>query len=73
MDSTAEVKLVVEKKVIMTIPAKKARLVLLSTFYVFDMHYPEGCLNFNLALEQIFIKGKRDPARINSLISALEQ
>ena len=60
----ATVHLVVERKVVALMPAKKATLVLLSAFYVFNMNYTEGCLNFYKALEVFFLKGKRDVKRL---------
>ncbi len=62
-----------KKKKIATIPAKKALLVLLSTFYAFNMEYTEGCSNFYTALEIIFFHSKRDPSKIkvNRLLAAL--
>ncbi len=68
-----EVELVIEKEKIATIPAKKALLVLLSTFYAFNMEYTEGCSNFYTALEIIFFHSKRDPSKIkvNRLLAAL--
>ena len=57
----ATVHLVVERKVVALMPAKKATL---SAFYVFNMNYTEGCLNFYKALEVFFLKGKRDVKRL---------
>ena len=69
-----EVKLVVEKRVITSVPARKALLLLLSTFYTFNMEYTERCSNFYKALEIIFLKAKRDTSRlkINRLLGALD-
>ena len=69
-----EVKLVVEKRVITSVPARKALLLLLSTFYTFNMEYTEGCSNFYKALEIIFLKAKRDTSRlkVNRLLGALD-
>ena len=51
--------------------AKKALLVLLSTFYAFK-EYTEGCSNFYQALEIIFLSTKRDSSKIkvNRLMAA---
>ena len=37
--------LVIEKKIICKIPHADLPLALLAAFYVFNMHYPEGCNN----------------------------
>lgn len=36
---------VVEKKILAEVPAKELPLALLSAFYTFNMHYPQGCTN----------------------------
>ena len=74
-DSITTVKLMIEKKVVVeSIPAKQALLVLLSSFYTFNMHYTEGCVNFYKALEVIFLKGKLDSKRVklNRFLSSLD-
>ncbi len=50
---------------IATLPANKALLVLLSTFYIYAFKkYTEGCLNFYQALEIISLGTKRDSSKI---------
>ena len=52
----ATAQLVVERKIVALITAKQALLLLLSSFYVFNMHYTEGCLNFYYFLETVVLK-----------------
>ena len=48
--------LVAEKQVVFTFNPKDMPLILLSTFYVFNLHYTEGCINFYTALEVMLLK-----------------
>ena len=73
-DTIVEAKLIIERKVVMTLPAKQAPLVLLAAFYAFNMHYTEGCLNFFKALDIIFLGGKKDKKRpkLNRFLADIE-
>lgn len=46
--------LVVEKKVLCKVPTKELPLALLSAFFAFNMHYPQGCTNLYSFLECFF-------------------
>ena len=66
--------LVVEKKVLCKVPTKELPLALLSAFFTFNMHYPQGCTNLYLFLECFFM-GKKTPyrkTRLSSFIGRLE-
>ena len=68
------VKLVVERDLLATFPSKMAPLVLLSTFYVFNLSFTEGCVNFYTALEVFFLDRKVDSKRtkLNRLCAELD-
>ena len=51
--------LVVEKKIICLFPAKDTTLLLISAFYVFNMHYTVGCTNLFSFFDVIFFKQKK--------------
>ncbi len=46
--------LVIEKKFVTTFDPKEAPLLLLGAFYVFNMHYTEGCINLYTFFEVVF-------------------
>ena len=50
--------LVIEKQIICTFDPKDIPAILLSAFYVFNMHYTEGCTNFYSALEALLLQQK---------------
>ena len=62
-DAITTAHLGVERQMVTLLPATKGLLALLSSFYAFNMHYTEGCINFYTALEMIILK-KRDLKRI---------
>ena len=65
--------LVVEKKTVTTFPQKQALLILLSSFYVNNMHYTEGCKNFFTFLEVVLLKHKKPTkkTRLSAVIAKL--
>jgi len=66
--------LVAEKNIVCTFNLREVGMVLLSAFYAFNMHYPEGCSNFYSALEAILLKQKKPPrkTRLTAFLSRLE-
>ena len=66
--------LIAEKQIICTFDPRDIALVLLSAFYVFNIHYTEGCTNFYSALEAMLLKQKPPPrkTRLNAFLSRLE-
>ena len=54
--------------------AKDILLVLLSSFFAFNVHYPEGCCNFYSLLEVLFLNKKIPPRkpRLSALVSQLK-
>lgn len=62
--------LVVEKKLVAPFSPKDTPLVLISTFFAFNMHYTEGCTNYFTFFEVIFFKCKK-PAKKTRLASLL--
>lgn len=66
--------LVVEKKILTKVPAKELPLALLSAFYTFNMHYPQGCTNLYSFLECFFMSKKtlHRKTRLSSFIARVE-
>ena len=62
--------LVIEKKIICKIPHTDLPLALLAAFYVFNMHYPEGCNNIYSFFEAALM-GKKHPGRKTCLAAVL--
>ena len=62
--------LVVEKQIICKIPLREVPLALLSAFFSFNMHYPQGCTNFYTFFECFFM-GKKTPSKKTRLASML--
>lgn len=54
--------------------AKDILLVLLSSFFAFNVHYPEDCCNFYSLLEVLFLNKKIPPRkpRLSALVSQLK-
>ena len=69
-----EAALVVEKKIVTTMRAEEAPLILLSAFYAFNMHYTEHCSNFYTFFEVIFFNGQRPSKkpRLTALLARLQ-
>ena len=73
MSSVKEAILVIEKTVISSFPPIKTVVVLISAFYVFNMHYTVGCNNLYSFFEVMFFEQKK-PAkktRLTGLIARL--
>ena len=69
-----DVYLVIERApLINKVPIKDMLLVLFASFFVFDVHYPEGCCNFYSLLEVLFLDKKIPPRkpRLSALVSQL--
>ena len=66
--------LIAEKSVLCKFNVQEVPMVLLSAFYVFNIHYPEGCSNFYSALEAILLQQKIPPRkpRLAAILSRLE-
>lgn len=62
--------LVVEKSVTTTMAPMEAPSVLLSAFYAYNMHYPEGCSNLYIFFEVCLLKRKK-PAKKTRLTTVL--
>ena len=65
--------LVIEKDVICKVPIEEILMILLASYYVFDMKYPQGLTNLYMFLENYFLgfKVPREKTKINNLISEL--
>ena len=67
--------LVVEKDIITTFPPpppKELPLMLLSAFYAYNMHYPEGCKNLYSFLEVVLLNRKK-PSKQTRLSAVIAQ
>ena len=66
--------LVVEKRVLCKATVKELPLALLSAFYAFNMHYPQGCTNLYSFFECFFMgkKTSNKKTRLSSFIARLE-
>ncbi|XP_065888850.1 uncharacterized protein [Dysidea avara] len=62
--------LVVERSILCVVPPELAAIHLLGAFYIFYMHYTEGCSNFYAALESILL-GCNKPGRKTRLAAFL--
>ena len=53
---------------------KSCLLVLFSSYYAFNVHYPDGCCNFFTLLEVLFLDRKVPPRkpRLSALVSQLK-
>ena len=67
--------LVVDKQVVMDVDIKDIPIVLMSAFFVYNIHYPSGCSNFYSFME-VFTLGfalhNANPT-VKHLVSSLEQ
>ena len=64
--------LVVEKKIVCSFPAKDTILILVSAFYVFNMHYTVGCTNLFSFFDVLFFKqNKPKKTRLAAVIAKL--
>ena len=63
--------LVIEKK-LCKVPFCEAPLALLCAFYVFNLHYTDGCTNFYTLFEVLFL-GKKVPPKKTKLAAFLGQ
>ena len=50
--------LVTEKAVVAKLNSEHAPLILLGSFYTFNMHYTDGCKNFYSSFETVFFSSK---------------
>lgn len=48
----------IEKKILTKVKVEQSLLILFATFYIFNVHYPNGCDNFYFLLEIVFLKKK---------------
>ena len=66
--------LVIERAPLFTkVPVQDILLVLFASFFVFNVHYPEGCCNFYSLLEVLFLNKKIPPRkpRLSALVTQL--
>lgn len=68
-----EAYLAIEKEVICCVPINEIPLILLASFYVFDMKYTQGVSNVFLFLENYFLgfKVPKEKTKIYNFISQL--
>jgi len=67
-----EASLVVQKQIITKFEPKNIVTVLLSAYYVYHMHYPDGCSNFYTTLEVLLLNQKK-PASKTRIIALLNR
>lgn len=67
--------LVVDKQVVMEIDVEDIPIVLMSAFFVFNIHYPSGCANFYMFMEVYTLGFASDNATptVKHLVASLEQ
>ena len=66
--------LVIEKKVLCKVPLNELPLALLSAFFAFNMHQPQGLINFYSFFECVFL-GKKIPhekTRLSSFMARVQ-
>lgn len=65
--------LTTEKELLFEVPIKEIPLVLLASFYVFDMKYTQGFTNVFMFLEHYFLglQVPKEKTKINNFISQL--
>ena len=73
LDSIKEAVLVVERKMVTTFPCKELPAILLGAFYVYNMHYTDGCKNLYSFFEVVFLKHTKPTkkTRLSAIIAKL--